>query len=91
MPQYACAEEKNGSGAISKSEGVERMRFKGCQNYIIWLIPVQFSFTVQRLLFVKSGKKQRLSLASPHSKVSSHKRLCLYESVCGEEVEVAVK
>ena len=58
MPQYARTEEKKGSGAISKSAGPERMRFRGCQNYIIWLIPVQFTFTVQQLLYVKAGENK---------------------------------
>lgn len=58
MPQYACAEEKKGSGAISKCAGAERMRFKGCQKYIIWLIPVQFTFTVQQLLYVKAAENK---------------------------------
>lgn len=38
---------KKGSGAIRKRVGAKLMCFKGCQNYIIWLIPVQFTFTVQ--------------------------------------------
>lgn len=38
--------------------GLERLHFIGCPNYIIWLISVQFTFTVQQLLYVKAGENK---------------------------------